>query len=50
MNQMQEFKYLRCMVNNRVVDKVECEKVMNKRRVSGKIKALVNKKGVKLKM
>lgn len=49
MEQVYEFKYLECKVNNRGTKKLECEnKVVNRRRVVGAIKALVNKNGLSL--
>lgn len=48
MDKVQEFKYLTHVANDRSIDKVECEIVINGRRVAGGIKVLVNEKGLNL--
>lgn len=49
MEQMQEFKYLECMVNDKGINVVEYEnKLMSGRTVAGAIRALVDMKRLKL--
>lgn len=45
---MHKFKYLGCMVNDRDMEKDECEKIINGRKVAEAIKTLVKKRGLSI--